>query len=309
MTPIVREYIVSSVMGEGEVTVVSVPPDEFVDVIAEMEDCSTQKDDDPVDCDTQCCSSDEEIMYTEDEDEAAENGGDDHSLTEGKYIRSSPLSGDAELETDEPVEDEGTQNTRVRFATDAKGKVLCQIYISFNCIPEGEYQQIWYSRNDFKRFRTESRKEAAAARKSSYVKDFLKVYEACKSFEKMRSLKPRNYTAVSGSKYRGYEAAVIYNIIRAGRKGINKQVLELQQQHVSCNIMTPEERAEELWDKSRNLSKVSRRLAHVLGKGDSDVARQMVSNRELKKVMADQKKWKPVSVSEPSDLIFSMFEI
>lgn len=303
MTPKVLEYVLRPVMGTLEFAVVSVTLEEFVDVTAEaMKDCSVSEGDELVDS----CSIDEEIMFTDDDFEATDGDDEDHSLTGESYIRSGQHSGHFEPE-DERVQDKGTTKKCVHFASDANGKILCQIQKNHS-IRKGDHPLIWYKRDDFHRFRKEGRKERVEARKSSFIQDFLKVYDACKSSEKLRSLNQKYYTAVSGSKYRGYEAAVFYNILHKERTVFMRQVLEMQQRHVSCNIMTLDERAEELGNKSRTLSKISRRLAHVIGTGDSVVAHNMVSDKGLEKIVKHYKlKWKPLT--EPSDLMLNMVEI
>ena len=288
MVPQVREYV-WPVMGSKEFCIRSVNLDEFDVIIAEMKKLSLRDDDgEPCDGDTHSCSTDDDL-YIEDEHEQCMDGFDEaanRSLTES-YIRSGTFSWDIE-EPDEEESPVGAEEhkKRVRFATDPSGKILCQRYNNYNPILKCEKKQIWYKRSDFKRFRKEGYKEAIIARTSSFATDFHRVYESCSSLEKLQALTEQHTVVVSQSKYRGYEAVVFYRTLQTVRKASVQQILQMHQQHVSCNVMTPEERAEKLGAKSRTLSKKSRRLAYVLGSGDAVVARNTMSKKEMETIVS-----------------------
>ena len=135
-------------------------------------------------------------------------------------------------------------------------------------------------------FRQENREEATVARESSFAQDFYRVYGSCTSSEKLRALKQKHAAAVSKSKYRGFEAIAFYDTLHAKREFTRKQILMTQQQHVSFNFLTLEERAAELGSRSRALTKQSRRLAYVIGSGDAVVARNILSQNEVEKIVS-----------------------
>lgn len=288
VVPQVREYV-WPVMGTKEFCMRSVHQDEFDVMIAEMKKQSLREDDGGIfDGDTHSCSTDDDDIYIEDEHEQLEGADDtdDRSLTES-YIRSGTLSGGfEEPDVEETPVGADEHKKRVRFATDPKGKMLCQRYNNYNPIRRCEKKLIWYRKSDFKKFRKEGQTEAVVARMSSFAKDFQRVYESCSSLETLKALTEKHTLVVSESKYRGYEAVVFYSTLQTVRKASRKQILQMQQQHVCCNFMTPEERAEELGAKARALSKKSRRLAYVLGSGDAAVARKALSKNEVEKILS-----------------------
>lgn len=295
------------VIGRSEFAVVSVILSKLDEMIAEMKGCPTVNED-PANIDTKACFSDKEFTFTEDDFDVSYGGNDLGSLTGESYIRSGQLSEHFKPVGDEFAEDKRPPKKRVQFASNARGKILCQEYKNFNPIQKCQHELVWYKRDDLKRFRDEKRKEAFAAWESSFTSDCRVIYETCESSEKLRFLNQNSTTAVSVSECRGFESVTVCHVTHANRKSIIKQVLKTQQQHAAYNIMTADERAEELGNMSRTLTKVSRRLAYLLGSGDSVVARKMVSQKELKRMVKDHHiQWK--TPSAPLDSIDNLFEV
>jgi len=168
------------------------------------------------------------------------------------------------------------------FATsEVPGKVLCQEYDPKHKLPKKrDRAALWYTKKDFREFRLIDGKAMSTVRKSNYHKSFLKVFHACASSEQLRNLNPKHMQKITDTKNRGYELQIFNSALIRHRKRVLNQILETQQQHyVLRQIMTDAERWEALGERCRELTKQSRRLAHLQGLGDSVAAR--VAGAEL----------------------------
>jgi hypothetical protein len=285
-----QEYVCWPLMGTKEFSLRASHCDEFDALIAEMKDLAIAEG---IDDDDLIKDSDPASMSSEDDDDvslpdmetALAIDNDLGSVNRERFNHSSARFEEFQATWQDPLEECNGPKKRVRFATDSEGKMLCHRYNNYTSISKNQKKRMWYQQKHFAQFRRCNMQEARTARKSVFGKDFHVLYESCTSFEKVRALTQKDVLAVSASIYRGNEFIIFYRLLHKERMAFIKKILTMQQQHSSCNLMTSDERAEQLSATSRSLAKKSRRLANLLGSGDAVVARKMISQDELEKIL------------------------
>lgn len=226
---------------------------------------------------------------------------DDHSLCSESYIRSGMMSNeccDFVEEDDEacPTTEEGTHRRKVRFDTDMNGKVKCQALDAVEPVRTPAIKKCyWYNKNDYKRFREDSYKQAEKALRSNYAKEFYKVYQACESSKSWNTLNASHSIRLAGSKYRGTEPCIFRALLIPIRRRIHMEILGMQKAYLqkkTTNLHDPkvpraameEQFVEKLGAVSRCLTERSRRLALLLGQGDAMIAPQSHSHSPFREV-------------------------
>jgi hypothetical protein len=173
---------------------------------------------------------------------------------------------------------------RVRFMVDPNNAdaVMCQIFENPIILSSKEISRRWYRSSDIKKFRHMSHREAFGARTSStYVKQFRFLHASCDNSTSLLSLSRVFASTVASSPYRGYESLVFSDLYRTVRKAIVHEILQAQRDFRSTCHPSPEVLENLLSSRSKQLSKQSRRVAYVIGKGDADVARKIFTSKEL----------------------------
>lgn len=159
------------------------------------------------------------------------------------------------------------RNTFVRFATHADGEIVITVD-SYPSMTSAERRQSWYRPRDFRKFRRQAARKAESAQQSSYYKNYLKTTRACECTHMYQRVTDQHKKLLSCSKYRGYENT-IFDDKNANRKATVQKILEFESQWKSCELMTDEERVEELSLFCIEMSIVSCRMARLVGEGDA----------------------------------------
>jgi hypothetical protein len=175
----------------------------------------------------------------------------------------------------------------VWFAMDLDtGKVMSKMYSDYLPIHKSEHRKVWYRQRDYERFRRENKRITNAARQTSYVADFARVYHSTISSKRLRSLTKKQTVAVADSPNRGFEAAIFLDTLGTDRRACVSQIVEMQDHFLTLgDYLSAEEREQKLAVLSRSLTKQTRRLAFVLGSGDALVAQSMITPAEQKFLM------------------------
>jgi hypothetical protein len=214
------------------------------------------------------------VCHDDENDDIMVDVDDDHSLARETYVPSGSMSKNFVYDAEE------VQKRTVRFLVDDTGSIITTEYAHFSPLQKHEKHKVWYRRKDYKRIRKLHHEQAEQGRKSTFAKEFRRVYEACSSSSKLRELSQKHMHAVSESRYRGSEPAIFFRTLSEERRQIKKKILKTQQQYLSCKeVMTATERMEALGEIARTLTKHSRRLAHVLGSGDAVFARKYCNEK------------------------------
>lgn len=175
----------------------------------------------------------------------------------------------------------------VTFATDKKGRVLCETYKNTAPRTKAEALDCWYTVHDFRHFRRDCKQQAVQMQKTAYRKNFAAVYEACAKGSFKGVTKERAY--ISAASCRGLEV-VVFPTLHANRKNALKTILQTQSSLPKG--MSFSKREDALASSSRFLTKQARQLARVLGSGDAAVvvannriaANKKAANKETKLV-------------------------
>lgn len=162
---------------------------------------------------------------------------------------------------------------KVQFATDRKGRVLCEVYRNREPKNKKEMLACFYTLNEFKEFRRECKQEAIMQQKTSYREHFSAVYAACTTGNFKNVTRERAY--ISAATCRGLEV-VVFPTLHSDRKNMIATVLKTQAS--LPDHMDWEERSETIAAASRFLTKQARQLARVLGSGDAAV---VVANQRI----------------------------
>jgi hypothetical protein len=182
---------------------------------------------------------------------------------------------------------------RVRFAVDPSDSkmVLCRNHTNSNIITRKELSRCWYRLSEIKKFRTASHAEALCARTlSSYKEEFQQLYACCDNSVALRAIPQKHAATVAASQYRGYEALTFIELLRTDRKLITQRVLQTQEEFRRGDMCTSDQLVSLLGSVSQQCSKRSRRLAYVMGNGDAEVARALITSKELEFIMTSTRK-------------------
>lgn len=177
---------------------------------------------------------------------------------------------------------ESVPRKSVLFATDKKGRVLCETYRNREPRTKSEALDCWYTPNDFRRFRRDCKQQAVLMQQTVYRKKFAAVYEACAKGSFKGVTKERAY--ISAASCRGLEV-ICYPVLHTNRKNALKTIMKTQDSIPAT--MSASKREDALASASRFLTKQARQLARVLGSGDAAV---VVANNRI----AESKKTKKV---------------
>lgn len=173
---------------------------------------------------------------------------------------------------------------KVQFATDRKGRVLCEVYRNREPKNKKEMLACFYTLNEFKEFRRECKQEAIMQQKTSYRDHFSAVYAACTTGNFKNVTRERAY--ISAATCRGLEV-VVFPTLHSDRKNMIATVLKTQAS--LPDHMDSEARTETIAAASRFLTKQARQLARVLGSGDAAV---VVANQRIESLQ-QQKQQSP----------------
>jgi len=156
----------------------------------------------------------------------------------------------------------------VRFAFDKDDDVMVEEFEAEGPLTDEEKVSMWWQPLEFKIFRRYCKKAAEIARKSKYVNEFTRVYDACsaKHLQDVTEL-----CHISRVHVRGLELVVFPTLCRA-RKLVIRGVVQTQDR--LPDGMDVEERAKILAATSKCLTGRARMLARVLGVGDEEVAKE-----------------------------------
>jgi hypothetical protein len=162
----------------------------------------------------------------------------------------------------------------VRFALRRDNEVAIEQIDSEGPLTEDEKALIWWQPAEYKVFRRYCKKAAEAARKTKYVDEFTRVYDACSA---MFVADVTELCHISRPHVRGLELVVFPTLCKA-RKLVVRGVL--QTQNLLPESMGEDERAKVLAATSKYMSGRARMLARVLGVGDEEVARECMVDDE-----------------------------
>jgi hypothetical protein len=188
---------------------------------------------------------------------------------------------------------------RVRFMADPEDSkmIYCRFYTDPNVLTHQEVLKGWYHSSEIKKFRHQNHKEAFLARKltsSLYNENMLELYNQCtKSISLLSGPHNKLATIVASSIHRGHEALIFFELFRKDRKRMVKDLLKAQDEFRSTsdgNHYTVDQLSTMLGSKSRILSRKSRRFAYVIGLGDAEVAKKLISSKELQCIMTSTRK-------------------
>jgi hypothetical protein len=172
------------------------------------------------------------------------------------------------------------EGKKVQFATDRKGRLLCEFYRNREPKNKKEMLACFYTLNEFKEFRRECKQEAIMQQKTSYRDHFSAVYAACTTGNFKNVTRERAY--ISAATCRGLEV-VVFPTLHGDRRNMIATVLKTQAS--LPDHMNAEERTETIAAASRFLTKQARQLARVLGSGDAAV---VVANQRIESLQQQQ---------------------
>ena len=161
-----------------------------------------------------------------------------------------------------PVMKSGTKKRGVCFARDGKGKILRQYQAAPFPFPETpkEESKLWYTTQEYRLFKYDAKRDLKKANDND-KRQFIAVYNACKTADGLRSIHTTDSAALAAASYRGLEHILFRSLHK--RKPVIHSVIQKQ-----AELMD-----DELSNLSRSLSQRARRIARVLGNGDAHVAR------------------------------------
>jgi hypothetical protein len=183
---------------------------------------------------------------------------------------------------------------RVKFATDRKGRNICQLYSNKTPKTKNEMIACFYQMNDFQQFRRECKQEAILQQKTTTYRDnFAAVYAACTTGNFKNVTRERAY--ISAASCRGLEV-VVFPTLHLDRKNLIATVLKTQSS--LPKNMTLNDRMEAIASASRYLSKQARQLARVFGSGDAAV---VIANQRIESLQQQHQHESPVTSNSDSD--------
>jgi hypothetical protein len=162
----------------------------------------------------------------------------------------------------------------VRFALHKDHEVLIEEIESEGPLSDDEKAAMWWQPIDYKAFRLHCKKAAEVARKTKYVEEFTRVYDAC-SAKFVADV--TEICHISRSRVRGLEAVVFPTLSKA-RKLVIQGVIKTQQ--FLPDGMEDDDRSRVLAATSKCMSGRARMLARVLGVGDEEVALECMLDGE-----------------------------
>jgi hypothetical protein len=183
------------------------------------------------------------------------------------------------------VDNYSLPHKKVQFATDRKGRVLCEVYRNREPKSKKEMLACFYTLNEFKEFRRECKQEAIMQQKTSYRDHFSAVYAACTTGNFKNVTRERAY--ISAATCRGLEV-VVFPTLHSDRKNMIATVLKTQSS--LPDHMDSEARTETIAAASRFLTKQARQLARVLGSGDAAV---VVANQRIEALQQQKQQQSP----------------
>jgi hypothetical protein len=157
----------------------------------------------------------------------------------------------------------------VWFAMDHDtGKVMSKLYTDYLPIHKSEHRKVWYRQRDYERFRRENKRITNAARQTSYVADFARVYHSTVFSKRLRSLTKKQTVAVADSPNRGFEAAIFLDTLVTDGRACVSQIVEMQDHFLTLgDYLTADEREQKLAVLSRSLTKQTRTIGVCAGVG------------------------------------------
>jgi hypothetical protein len=175
---------------------------------------------------------------------------------------------------------------RVRFAEDGKGRVLCRRIENYEPWTENDVRQAWHSRDELDAIRNNCRQESTTSFQTEYHCHYMHLYHACgdlvtESEHSAALLKDgaKSAIAVAKSEFRGYERGLYHGSMRRTRKEYIAKILDAQDDYWEIHDASDAELPLHIAALCKQMGKRSRRIAFLIGFGDSMAAEAIYANK------------------------------
>jgi hypothetical protein len=175
---------------------------------------------------------------------------------------------------------------RVRFAEDGKRRVLCHRIENYEPWTEHDVRQAWHSRDELDAMRDNCRQESTMSFQTQYHSHYMQLYHACgdqviESEHNAALLKDgaKSAIAVAQSEFRGYERGLYHGSMRRIRKDYIAKILDAQDDYWENHDPSDAELPSHLAALCKQMGKRSRRIAFLIGFGDSVAAEAVYASR------------------------------